>query len=73
MYEIPPYVFLAPYNKNNIKMAQYDVTAGKWNILPNDSILEYLEAERRVNCKVSKPEPVALVENKCADYPYVAW
>ena len=35
MYEIPSYIFMAPYNKNNIKIAQYDVSSAKWNILPN--------------------------------------
>ena len=56
-----------------MKIAQFDVASGRWNILPNDCILEYIEAEKKVICKVSKPEPIAFVENKCADYPYVAW
>jgi hypothetical protein len=73
MYEIPSYVFLVPYTKATLKLAQYDMAASKWTILPNDSISEYLEQEKRVICRVSRPEPIALVENKCADYPYVAW
>ena len=39
MYEIPSYVFLATYNKSNIKIAQFDVANSKWNIVPNDSIV----------------------------------
>ena len=72
-YEIPSYVFLTPYTKATLKIAQYDVAAGHWNILPNDAISEYMEQEKKVICKVSRPEPVAFIENKCADYPYVAW
>lgn len=64
---------MAPYTKSTIKIAQYDATTGRWSVLPNDNITEYMEQEKRVICRVSKPEPVALVENKCADYPYVAW
>lgn len=45
MYEIPKYVFMAPYkngNKSELKIAQFDLTTQKWNILPNDSIMEYM-------------------------------
>lgn len=35
MYEIPKYVFMVPYSKNTIKLGQYDVSSGKWSIIPN--------------------------------------
>lgn len=38
MYEIPRYVFMAPYTKSTIKIAQYDVSVGKWIIIPNENI-----------------------------------
>ena len=73
MYEIPSYVFMVPYSKTTIKIAQYDSTAGKWSIMPNQFITDYMEQEKRIVCKVSRPDPVAFVEYKCADYPYIAW
>lgn len=64
---------MVPYNKTNIKIGQYDVSSRKWTILNNENITDYIEHEKRVICRISKPEPIALVENKCADYPYIAW
>jgi hypothetical protein len=73
MYEIPKYVFMVPYTKANIKIGQYDASTNKWAVLHNDNITDYLEHEKKVICRISKPEPIAFVENKCADYPYLAW
>ncbi len=73
MYQIPSYVFLSPIEKNNIKIAQFDVASQRWAVLPNDTVVEYELPEKRVTCKVSKPEPIAYVQDRCADYPYVAW
>jgi hypothetical protein len=64
---------MVPYSKSNIKIGQYDVASQRWTILNNESITDYIEPEKRVICKISKPEPIALVEKKCSDYPYIAW
>lgn len=73
MYEIPKYVFMVPYSKNTIKLGQFDASTGKWFLIPNEQITDYIENQKKVIFKIPKPEPVAFVENKCADYPYIAW
>jgi hypothetical protein len=35
MHEIPKYIFMAPYSKSTIKLAQYDTSINKWTIIPN--------------------------------------
>ena len=73
MYQIPKYVFLEPVSMKEMKIAQYDVAAEKWCLLPNDTVVEYDVAQKRVVCKISRPEPIAYVQSRNADFPYVAW
>jgi hypothetical protein len=42
MYEIPKYVFMVPYSKSTIKIAQFESGTGKWIILPNENITDYM-------------------------------
>lgn len=35
MYEIPSYVFMVPYTKSTIKLAQLDTTTNKWSLIPS--------------------------------------
>lgn len=35
MYEIPKYIFMVPYSKSTIKMAQFESSSGNWVIIPN--------------------------------------
>ena len=73
-YQLPHYVFMAPYkygNKDRLKIAQYDTSAEKWNIIQANCI-KY-DNSYQVVCEVPRPEPIALVENICADFPYIAW
>ena len=39
MYQIPKYVFLDPIDRNDIKIAQYDLGTERWVILPNDTVV----------------------------------
>lgn len=40
-YQIPKYVFMVPYTKSTLKIAQYEAASAKWAILPNECITEY--------------------------------
>lgn len=35
MYEIPKYIFMAPYTKSTLKLAEYDVASSKWVLISN--------------------------------------
>jgi len=72
-YQIPSHAFLHTFDQFSLKFAQYDATSNKWTILPNDTVQEYDSKQKKVVCKVSRPEPIAYIQDKCFDYPYVSW
>jgi hypothetical protein len=73
MYQIPSYVFLHTHDQASLKLAQYDTTSGKWAALPSDTIIEYDSKDKKVTCRIYRPEPIAYIQDRCTDYPYVAW
>ncbi len=72
-YQIPPKVFLHTFDQNNLQFAQYDFSLNKWTTLPNDTVQEWDPIEKKVVLKVARPEPIAYIQSRCLDYPYVAW
>lgn len=40
-YQIPKYVFLHTFDQSSLRLAQYDAAAGKWAMLPTDTVIEY--------------------------------
>jgi len=73
MYQIPPHIFLGTFDQTSLRFAQYDVASNKWNLLPNDTVVEYDPADKKTTCRIHKPEPIAYIQNICTDFPYVAW
>ena len=73
MYQIPKYVFLHTFDQSSLKLAQYDTSTSKWAPLPPDTIIEYEPKEKKATCRIYRPEPIAYIQDRCTDYPYVAW
>lgn len=73
MYQIPKYVFLHTWDQSSIKLAQYDSNTGKWAHLPPDTLIEYDPTDKKATCRIYKPEPIAYIQDRCTDYPYIAW
>ena len=73
MYQIPSYVFLSTYDQHSLRFAQYDPTTSKWNPLPNDTVVEYDAKEKKATCKLYRPDPIAFIQARITDYPYIAW
>jgi len=56
-----------------LKLAQYDASSGRWAPLPNDTVIEYDPKDKKAICRIYRPEPIAYIQDRCTDYPYVAW
>ena len=56
-----------------MKLAQYDASSGRWSPLPNDTVIEYDPKDKKAICRIYRPEPIAYIQDRCTDYPYVAW
>ena len=73
MYQIPHYVFLHTFDQSSLKLAQFDSNNGKWAPLPPDTIIEYDSKDKKATCRIYKPEPIAYIQDRTTDYPYIAW
>ena len=73
MYQIPKYVFLHTFDQSSIQFAQFDSNTSKWCTLPIDTLIEYDPKDKKATCRVYKPEPIAYIQDRCTDFPYVAW
>jgi len=72
-YQIPSYVFLHTFDQSSLKLAQYDSSCNKWAPLPPDTIIEYDQKDKKATCRIYKPEPIAYIQDRVTDFPYVAW
>lgn len=66
-------MFLPTFDQSTLQFAQYDFSANKWTTLPYDTVQEYDPVEKKVVLRVARPEPIAYIQSRCLDYPYVAW
>lgn len=41
--------------------------------LPADTVIEYDAKDKKAVCRIFRPEPIAYIQERCTDYPYVAW
>ncbi len=72
-YQIPKYVFLHTFDQSTLRFAQFDATTGKWGLLPADTVIEYDPVDKKATCRIFRPEPIAYVQDRTTDFPYVAW
>jgi hypothetical protein len=73
MYQIPKYVFLSTFDQNTLKFAQYDFATAKWSPLSSDTVVEYDAKDKKAVCRIYRPEPIAYIQDRCTDYPYISW
>ena len=73
MYQIPQYVFLHTYDQTTLRFAQYDFASNKWTPLPLDTVVEYDAKEKKATCRLYRPDPIAFIQERTIDYPYIAW
>ena len=73
MYQIPSSVFLHTHDQHTLRFAQYDMSTGKWTQLPNDTVVEFDSKEKKATCRLYRPEPIAYIQPRTTDYPYIAW
>ena len=71
-YQIPKYVFLHTFDQSSLKLAQYDSSTNRWAPLPQDTVLEYDAKDKKAICRIYRPEPIAYIQDRCTDFPYVA-
>lgn len=72
-YQIPKYVFLHTFDQSTLRFAQFDFATNRWAMLPSDTVIEYDPTDKKATCRIFRPEPIAYVQERCTDYPYVAW
>ena len=66
-------MFLHTFDQSSLKLAQYDSNTSKWAPLPPDTIIEYDPKDKKATCRIYKPEPIAYIQDRITDFPYVAW
>lgn len=66
-------MFLHTFDQASLKLAQFDTNTSKWLPLPPDTLIEYDPKDKKATCRVYRPEPIAYIQDRCTDYPYVAW
>lgn len=72
-YQVPKNIFLHTYDPSTLRFAQYDFSNSKWSALPGDTVVEYDAKEKKVVCRIFRPEPIAYIQDRCTDYPYISW